>query len=170
MGLQMMATTEANRKLLFYELGANWIWLLSVPAAATAVIFMKSWSGASMHLVVLLIFLVLVSGFVGFQVKPVQIQCSVELTDDTLRRDAETILVTEILKILSGSREFTDVRQGVEAVAVGAGAWLIGCGAARPRWYRTKAQRGSYRAGLGPSYRHSRAALTPLVQESVEPA
>nr|WP_231846644.1 hypothetical protein [Mycobacterium leprae]AAA17261.1 B2168_C1_182 [Mycobacterium leprae] len=103
----MTAKTEANRKPLFYESGANWI---GTSGSGGRDFHWHFGSGAPMQLVVLLIFLVLVSWFVGLQVKPAQIQSSVEPTYGALCRGVETILVAEIVKILSGNREFTGVQ------------------------------------------------------------
>ncbi len=62
-------------------------------------VLIEIWSGAPVSLVVPAIFLVLVSAFVGMQVKAARIHVSVELTEDALRQGTETILVREIVKV-----------------------------------------------------------------------
>ncbi|AKN18262.1 hypothetical protein B586_19450 [Mycobacterium haemophilum DSM 44634] len=164
----MTSTTEANRKPLFYEPGASWIWLLSGPAAATAMILIEIWSGAAVQPVVPLIFLVLVSGFVGIQVKAARIHSSVELTDHVLRQGTETILVAEIVKIYPEAENspasdqelqpWQSARALGELVGVPRGRVGIGLKLSGGRTAQAWARR----------HRHLRAVLTPLVQERVD--
>ncbi|WP_207801664.1 DUF3093 domain-containing protein [Mycobacterium uberis] len=166
----MTSTTETNRKPLFYEPGASWIWLLSGPVAATFMILIEIWSGASVQPVIPLIFLVLVSGFVGIQVKAARIHYSVELTDDALRQGTETILVAEIVKIYpeaenapASDKELQPWQSaralgelaGVPRGRIGIGLKLNG-GRTAQAWAR--------------HHRPFRATLTSLVHERVEPA
>ena len=51
------------------------------------------------------IFLVMVSAFIGLQIKAARIHVSVELTEDALREGTETILVREIVKIFPEARD-----------------------------------------------------------------
>ena len=88
-----------NPKPLFYEPGASWYWLLAGPAAAAAMILIEMSSHAGVGLLVPAIFLVMVSAFLGMQVKAARIHTSVELTEDALRQGTETILVREIVKV-----------------------------------------------------------------------
>ncbi|HET9889344.1 MAG TPA: DUF3093 family protein, partial [Mycobacterium sp.] len=94
-------TTDGDRapKPLFYEPGASWWWLACGPLSAAAMILIEIWSGAPVSLVVPAIFLVLVSAFLGLQVKAARIHVSVELTEDALRQGTETILVREIIQV-----------------------------------------------------------------------
>jgi hypothetical protein len=84
---------------LFTESGASWYWLLAGPAAAGAMLFIQITSGAGAQWVVPLAFLVLVSAFIGVQVKAARIHTSVELTARHLRQGAQTIGVDEIIAV-----------------------------------------------------------------------
>ena len=161
-------STESKR--LFYEAGASWWWVMLGPVAAGAMILIEIWSGAPLSFVVPLIFLVLVSAFVALQVKAARIHVSVELTEDALREGTETILVREILKVYpepehheASGKELARWQSaralgelvGVPRHRVGIGLKLTG-GRVAQAWARR--------------HRDLRAALTPLVQERVEPA
>ena len=84
---------------LFTEPGATWYWMLAGPAAAGAMLFIQISSGAGAQLVVPLAFLVLVSAFIGVQIKAARIHTSVELTASHLRQGAQTIGVDEIVAV-----------------------------------------------------------------------
>jgi hypothetical protein len=84
---------------LFTEAGASWYWLLAGPLAAVAMLTIQLTSGTGVQIVVPLAFLVLVSGFVGLQVKAARIHTSVELTQTYLRQGTQTIGVREIVGI-----------------------------------------------------------------------
>ena len=159
-----------NPKPLFYEPGASWYWVLMGPAAAATMMLIERWSGAGVGLVVPAIFLVLVSAFVALQVKAARIHISVELTEDALRQGTETILLREIVQVYPEAEHLeasgTDVARwqsaralgeltGVPRRRVGIGLKLSG-GRTAQAWARR--------------HRQLRAALTPLVQERVEPA
>jgi hypothetical protein len=155
---------------LFYEPGASWVWLLAGPAAAASMILIEWWSGAAIGLVVPAIFLVMVSMFLGIQVKAARIHTSVELTEDALRQGTETVLIREIVRVYpepehheasgkdlakwQSSRALGEL-VGVPRNRVGIGLKLTG-----DRTVQAWARR----------HRQLRAALTPLVQERVEPA
>lgn len=166
----MTSARDSDPKPLFYEPGASWYWLLSGPAAATAMILIELWSGAGVALVVPVIFLVMVSVFVGLQVKAARIHVSIELTEDALRQGTETILVREIVKVYpepentvaSGLplQKWQEARALGELVGVPRGRTGIGLKLTGGRTAQAWARR----------HRHLRAALTPLVQERVEPA
>ncbi len=123
-----------------------------------------------MSFVIPVIFLVLVSGFVGLQVKAARIHVSVELTEDALREGTETILVREILKVYpeaenheaSGKElaRWQSARALGELVGVPRGRIGIGLRLTGDRTVQAWARR----------HRQLREALTPLVQERVEPA
>jgi len=164
--------TTANNfepKPLFYEPGASWWWVALGPVSAGAMILIEVWSHAPLSFVVPLVFLVLVSAFVAVQVKAARMHVSVELTEDALRQGTETILVREIVKVYpepenheaSGKElaKWQSARALGELVGVprrrtGIGLKLTG-GRTAQAWARR--------------HRHLRAALTPLVQERVEP-
>jgi hypothetical protein len=156
-------------KPLFYESGASWLWVLGGPAAAVSMILIEVWSGAGIQLVTPLIFLVMVSAFVGLQVKAARLHVSVELTDDALRQGTETILVREIVKIypeaehsVASDKELASwqsARALGELVGVPRGRTGIGLKLTQGRTAQAWARR----------HRHLRAALTPLIQERVEP-
>lgn len=159
----------SSPKPLFYEPGASWWWLACGPAAAGAMVLIEIWSGARVSLVVPVIFLVMVSVFLGIQVKAARIHVSVELTEDALRQGTETILVREILQVYpeaendeaSGNdlARWQSARALGELVGVPRGRVGIGLKLTGQRTAQAWARR----------HRQLRAALTPLVQERVEP-
>jgi hypothetical protein len=156
-------------KPLFYEPGASWYWLLAGPAAAVAMILIEMSGHQGVSLVIPVIFLVMVSLFLGIQVKAARIHTCVELTEDALRQGTETILVREIVKVYpeaensvqSGlplarwqtARTLGELN-GLPRGRVGIGLRLTG-GRTAQAWARR--------------HRHLRDALTPLVQERVGP-
>lgn len=156
-------------KPLFHESGASWYWLLAGPLSAVSMILIELWSGAEVGLLVPMIFFVLVSLFLGIQVKAARIHTSVELTEDALRQGTETLLVREILKVYpepenheaSGKelQRWQSARALGELAGVPRGRIGIGLKLTRGRSAQAWARR----------HRQLRAALTPLVQERVEP-
>lgn len=161
---------DTRTKPLFYECGASWYWVLAGPLSAMSLIFVQKSSGAPVSLVVPLIFLVLVSAFVGLQVKAARIHTSVELTEDALRQGTETVLVSEIVKVFpepdnslaSGKplARWQSARALGELVGVPRGRVGIGLKLTGGRTAQAWARR----------HRHLRAALMPLVEERVGPA
>lgn len=160
----------AEPKPLFYEPGASWWWVLLGPLSAASMILIEVWSGAPVSFVVPLIFLVLVSGFVALQVKAARIHVSVELTDEALRQGTETLLVREIVKVYpeaenheASGKELAGW-QSARALGelVGVPRRRIGIG--------LKLTQGRTAQAWARRHRELRAALTPLVQERVEPA
>ena len=85
--------------VLFAEPGASLWWLLAGPIAATTMLLIQLSSGYGWRPLLPLVFLVLVTGFLGLQIKAARIHTSVELTSEYLRQGAETILVAEIVTI-----------------------------------------------------------------------
>lgn len=77
----MTPTGDTKPKLLFYEPGASWYWVLTGPLAAVSVLLLEISSGAGVGLITPAIFLVMVSAFVALQVKAARIHTSVELSD-----------------------------------------------------------------------------------------
>jgi hypothetical protein len=157
-------------KPLFYEPGASWLWVLAGPAAAASMILIEIWSGAPVSLVVPAIFLVMVSAFIALQVKAARIHVSVELTEDALRQGTETLLVREIVKVYPEAEnspksdkplaKWQSARALGELAGVPRGRLGIGLRLTGGRTAQAWARR----------HRHLRDALTPLVQERVEPA
>ncbi|MGH9058636.1 MAG: hypothetical protein ACRDZY_03835, partial [Acidimicrobiales bacterium] len=81
---------------LFHECGASWYWVLAGPVAAGAMLMVERTSGLGFQLLVPAVFLVVVSGFVGLQVKAARIHTSVELTEHTLRQGTEVLRIADI--------------------------------------------------------------------------
>jgi hypothetical protein len=166
----MTTARGAEPKPLFYEPGASWWWVALGPASAGAMILIEIWSGAPVSFVVPAIFFVLVSVFVGLQVKAARIHVSVELTEDALREGTETILVREIVTVYP---EAENHEASGKELAKWQSARALGELAGVPR-RRTgiglKLTSGRTAQAWARRHRHLRAALTPLVQERVEPA
>jgi hypothetical protein len=170
MRLPMTSARGTKPKPLFYESGASWYWVLAGPLSAASMILIELWSGAGIQLVTPIIFLVMVTAFVALQVKAARIHVSVELTEDALRQGTETILVREIVRVYpepenreaSGKdlARWQSARGLGELVGVPRGRIGIGLKLTGGRTAQAWARR----------HRHLRAALTPLVQERVEPA
>ncbi|WP_293238354.1 DUF3093 domain-containing protein [Mycolicibacterium sp.] len=85
--------------VLFREPGATWWWLLAGPLSATTMLLIQLSSGYGWQPLLPAVFLVLVTGFLGLQVKAARIHTSVELTREYLRQGAETIRIVEIVRI-----------------------------------------------------------------------
>lgn len=94
-----MTQGNAPADVLFYEPGASWLWVLSGPAAAIAMLLIQMSAGLGFQWLVPTVFLVLVSGFVAVQVKAARIHASVELTPTTLREGAEKVDIDDIVRI-----------------------------------------------------------------------
>ena len=166
----MTIARDTEPKPLFYEAGASWWWVALGPASAGAMILIEVWSRAQLSFLVPLIFLVMVSVFVGLQVKAARIHISVELTEDALRQGTETLLVREIVKVYpepenheaSGKElaKWQSARALGELVGVPRHRTGIGLRLTQGRTAQAWARR----------HRDLREALTPLVQERVEPA
>jgi hypothetical protein len=166
----MTSATGTEPKPLFRESGASWYWVLAGPLSAASMILIELWSGAGIQLVTPIIFLVMVTAFVALQVKAARIHVSVELTEDALRQGTETILVREIVRVYpeaehheaSGKElaKWQSARALGELAGVPRGRIGIGLKLTGDRTAQAWARR----------HRHLRAALTPLVQERVEPA
>jgi hypothetical protein len=165
-----MTSRGSERKPLFYEHGASWLWVALGPASAAALILIEIWSGGPVSLVVPGIFLVLVSAFVALQVKAARIHVSVELTEDALRQGTETVLVREIVKVYPEPENHV---ASEKTLANWQSARALGELVGVPR-HRTgiglKLTEGRTAQAWARRHRHLRAALTPLVQERVEPA
>jgi hypothetical protein len=91
-------TPEPER--LFYEPGASWAWLLAGPASAGTMLAIQLSIGYGWDPLMPVVFLVLVSGFIGIQVKAARIHTSVELTPLTLRQGVEVTKIADIVAVL----------------------------------------------------------------------
>ncbi|MCV7421229.1 DUF3093 domain-containing protein [Mycobacterium yunnanensis] len=89
----------SDPEILFHEPGATLWWLAAGPVAAVLMMFIQVSSGYGWHPLLPGVFLVLVTGFLGLQVKAARIHTSVELTREYLRQGTETILLSEIARI-----------------------------------------------------------------------
>jgi hypothetical protein len=166
----MTTAGDADPRPLFYEPGASWVWVLSGPAAAVSMILIELWSGAAISLWVPAIFLVMVSAFISLQVKAARIHVSVELTHDALRQGTETILVREIIKVFPepehAANSDKELAKWQSARALGE---LFGVPRGRTG-IGLKLTGGRTAQAWAKRHRRLREALTPLVQERVEPA
>lgn len=165
----MAARTDAGPARLFHEVGASWYWVLAGPLSAVAMLMIEKSSGYGWAMLIPLTFLVLVTGFVGLQVKAARIHTSVELTPETLRQGTETIKLAEILAVYPAAEHpvvsdkelerWQSARALGELVGVPRGRVGIGLRLTHGRTAQAWARR----------HRHLRAALTPLVEERVGP-
>lgn len=160
-----MTNNATRSQVLFYEPGASWWWVAAGPASAIAMGLIQASAGYGFQVLMPGIFLVLVSGFLGIQVKAARIHTSVELTPDTLRQGTERIRTDEIVRIYP------------EATGSEAPKWQV----ARALGELTGVPRG--RTGIGLKMTNDRTAqawarkhhqlrqtLTQLVEERIPPA
>nr|WP_236950257.1 DUF3093 family protein [Mycobacterium sp. MS1601] len=98
---------EGPQRVLFFEKGASWYWVLAGPAAALAILGIQLSSGAGVQWVVPTAFFVLVSGFIAVQIKAARIHTSVELTETSLRQGTQTISVDEIVSVYPAPKNAT---------------------------------------------------------------
>lgn len=155
---------------LFFENGASWYWLLAGPASAIAMLLIQIKGGVGFQPVVPLIFLVLVTGFLGLQVKAARVHTSVELTRDSLREGTEVTPVRTIVAVFPAAQHSVKSREPLEK-------WQ----SARALGELSGVPRG--RTGIGieltgkrmaqawaRNHRGLRAALTELVEEKTADA
>lgn len=157
-------TSDRPRKPLFHEPGASWYWVLAGPVAAVSMVLIEISSGAGVGLVTPAIFMVMVSPFMALQVKAARIHTCVELTEDALRQGAETIRLSEIVKVYPEAQnsvksdkpleKWQTARTLGELVGVPRGRTGIGLKLTGGRTAQAWARR----------HRHLRDALTPLVR------
>lgn len=165
----MTARTDTKQTRLFHEAGASWYWVLAGPLSAVTMLLIEKHSGYGWQPLVPSVFLVLVTAFVGLQVKAARIHTSVELTPETLRQGTETIKVAEIVQVYPEAENpvvpekelerWQSARALGELVGVPKGRVGIGLRLTHGRTAQAWARR----------HRHLRAALTPLVEERVGP-
>ena len=99
---------------LFFETGASWYWLLAGPVSAIAMLLIQFKGGVGFQPWVPLIFLVLVTGFLGLQVKAARIHTSVELTREALRQGTEVTLLTHIVRVFPEAQHSVKSREPLE--------------------------------------------------------
>ena len=85
-------------EVLFAEQGASWLWVLAGPAAGISMALIQL-SAGYVQWVIPVVFFLLVTLFLGIQVKAARIHTSVELTAETLRQGTETIRTADILRV-----------------------------------------------------------------------
>lgn len=99
------APTETDaEQVLFHEVGASWWWLLLGPFSGGSIAAMQLWSAHRLDPLVPLVFLVLVTGFIGLQIKAARLHTSVELTPEYLRQGTESVRVADMLGIYPEAR------------------------------------------------------------------
>ena len=91
--------SKPEPEVLFHESGASLWWLIAGPLAAATMLGIQLSSGYGWSPLLPGVFLFLVTGFLGLQVKAARMHTSVELTPEYIRQGAETILLSEIVKI-----------------------------------------------------------------------
>lgn len=99
---------------LFFENGASWYWLLAGPVSAITMLLIQYKGGVGFQPWVPLIFFVLVTVFVGLQVKAARIHTSVELTRDALRQGTEVTPLTHIVGVYPEVQHSVKSRQKLE--------------------------------------------------------
>ena len=94
-----MIESGAPSNVLFYEQGSSWLWVLTGPVSAIAMLLIQLSAGLGIQWIVPTIFFLLVTGFVAIQIKAARIHTSVELTPTTLREGTEKIHIDDIVRI-----------------------------------------------------------------------
>jgi hypothetical protein len=151
-------------EVLFYEQGASWLWVAAGPAAGIAMALIQLSAGYGIQWVVPGVFFVLVSLFLGVQVKAARIHTSVELTPERLRQGTETTLTSEIVRVYpeavgSESPKWQYARALGELTGVPRGRTGIGL----------KLTNGRSAQAWARKHHQLRAALTNLVEERIPP-
>lgn len=132
------------------------------PIAGGSWAYIQNTTGSGLDLTVPLLFFALVTGFVAIQVKAARIHTSVELTPQYLRQGAETILITEIVKIYPPA-EGSDVPKWQSARALGE---LTGVPRGRTG-IGVKMTEGRTAQAWARKHRQLRTTLTGLVDEAM---
>ncbi|MDR3661717.1 MAG: DUF3093 domain-containing protein [Mycobacterium sp.] len=83
--------------ILFSEPGASWWWLVLGPFSGGSIAAMQLWSSHRLDPLVPVVFLVLVTGFLGLQIKAGRLHTSVELTHEYLRQGTESVRVESMI-------------------------------------------------------------------------
>ncbi|AFM15444.1 hypothetical protein Mycch_0626 [Mycolicibacterium chubuense NBB4] len=150
--------------VLFYEQGASWLWLLAGPAAGVSMALIQLSAGYGIQWMVPGAFFVLVTLFLGIQVKAARIHTSVKLTADKLRQGTETILTSEIVRVYpeadgSETPKWQYARALGELTGVPRGRTGIGLRMTNARTAQAWARK----------HQQLRAALTNLLEERIPP-
>jgi hypothetical protein len=151
-------------EVLFHEQGASWLWLLAGPGSGIAMALIQASAGLGVQWVVPVAFVVLVTGFLGIQVKAARIHTSVELTPVSLRQGAETILTRDIVRIYPEATgdeppKWQSARALGELTGVPRGRTGIGVRLSGDRTAQAWARK----------HEQLRAALTHLLEERIPP-
>ncbi|OBB37928.1 DUF3093 domain-containing protein [Mycobacterium sp. 852002-51961_SCH5331710] len=157
--------TEKAPQVLFYEQGASWWWLAAGPASAIAMGLIQASAGYGFQWMVPGMFLLLVTGFLGIQVKAARIHTSVELTPDTLRQGTERIRTDEIVRIYPeptgpDAPKWQSARALGELTGVPRGRTGIGLKMTNDRTAQAWARK----------HQKLRESLTQLIEERIPPA
>ncbi|HEX7426224.1 MAG TPA: DUF3093 domain-containing protein [Mycobacterium sp.] len=159
-----MTQSSAPPDALFYEQGASWLWVLTGPASAVAMLLIQMSAGLGIQWLVPTVFLLLVTGFVAIQVKAARIHTSVELTLTTLREGTEKIQIDDIVRIYpeptgSEAPKWQTARPLGELTGVPKGRTGIGLKMTNDRTAQAWARK----------HQQLRAALIHLVEERIPP-
>lgn len=159
-----MNETGVPPEVLFREVGASWWWLVAGPAAAIAMALIQRSAGYGIQWLVPGVFLVLVTGFLGIQVKAARIHTSVELTPEHLRQGTELLGIDDIVRIYPEATgpeapKWQSVRALGELTGVPRGRTGIGLKLTNDRAAQAWARR----------HKELRAVLTRLVEERIPP-
>ena len=159
-----MTEPSAPPEVLFHEVGASLWWLVAGPAAAIAMTLIQMSAGYGIQLLVPGVFLVLVTGFLGIQVKAARIHTSVELTPDHLRQGTERISIDDIVRIYPEptgheAPKWQSARALGELTGVPRGRTGIGLKLSNDRAAQAWARR----------HKELRTVLTQLVEERIPP-
>lgn len=159
-----MTQSSAPPDALFYEQGASWLWVLTGPASAVAMLLIQMSAGLGIQWLVPTVFLLLVTGFVAIQVKAARIHTSVELTLATLREGTEKIQIDDIVRIYpeptgSEAPKWQTARPLGELTGVPKGRTGIGLKMTNDRTAQAWARK----------HQQLRAALIHLVEERIPP-
>ena len=159
-----MTQSSALPDALFYEQGASWLWVLTGPASAIAMLLIQMSAGLGIQWLVPTVFFVLVTGFVSIQVKAARTHTSVELTSTTLREGTEKIEIDDIVRIYpeptgSEAPKWQTARALGELTGVPKGRTGIGLKLTNDRTTQAWARK----------HQQLRAALIHLVDERIPP-
>ena len=159
-----MTQSSAPPDALFYEQGASWLWVLTGPASAVAMLLIQMSAGLGIQWLVPTVFFLLVTGFVAIQVKAARIHTSVELTPTTLREGTEKIQIDDIVRIYpeptgSEAPKWQTARPLGELTGVPKGRTGIGLKMTNDRTAQAWARK----------HQQLRAALIHLVDERIPP-
>lgn len=159
-----MTESTTAAEVLFYEPGASWLWVLMGPASGVAMALIQMSAGYGFQWVVPGVFFVLVTFFMGVQVKAARIHTSVELTPQHLRQGTERTSIDDIVRVYpeaSGAEtpKWQSARALGELTGVPRGRTGIGLKLTNDRSAQAWARK----------HQQLRAQLTRLVEERIPP-